>query len=389
MNFLKKAILLGCALVMMMLANCQQQTNSTDFTITGSNWDKYEGYTFNLGVQDSSDNGISTIGKSLIMNGEIKVQGHTNYVRNAFWSVTDSDGKLVTKGNCIVEPGNYSLHLKDKLVNMAMLNFEGGKYSTILYKDVFDSPDVIAALKAYFDFEATLTEADTMGTANYRKSVDIYQALPTALTEHYVELSTNHKDPVVRMLAMSFSYLELDKMKKEVLALQEEIGDHPEFITLNQIIQVRENYLQKAKISVGTAVKDFTAKDLSGKEFHLANVLKENKYTLVEFWASWCGPCRGEIPHMKKAYSHYKDKGFEIVSFSIDHSEKQWRKASEEDQIPWINTSDLLARKSPVVKLYGVTGVPNNYLVNGSGEIIAKDLRGDDLDHKLEELLGK
>lgn len=90
---------------------------------------------------------------------------------------------------------------------------------------------------------------------------------------------------------------------------------------------------------------------------------------------------------MKKAYENFKNKGFEIVSFSLDHEMKRWKKASEEENLPWINTGDLKAQKSPVVKMYGVSGIPANFLVDKTGTIVAKDLRQDALDSKLEELL--
>ncbi|MCV6605906.1 MAG: TlpA family protein disulfide reductase, partial [Porticoccaceae bacterium] len=109
---------------------------------------------------------------------------------------------------------------------------------------------------------------------------------------------------------------------------------------------------------------------------------------LVEFWASWCGPCRMEIPHMKKAYQKYRKKGFEIASFTLDSDMEDWEVASEEEEIPWLNLGDLKAMQSPVAKLYGVSGVPTNYLVEGgTGKIIAKNLRQDALDKKLAELL--
>ena len=138
---------------------------------------------------------------------------------------------------------------------------------------------------------------------------------------------------------------------------------------------------------IGQTIEDFSVNDIDGKQYSLLDVISKNKYTLVEFWASWCGPCRREIPHMKKVYAKYKSKGFEIFSYSLDDKEKSWIKASEEDGIDWINTSDLLAERSPIVELFAVYGVPRNYLVDSEGKILAIDLRQEKLEEKVKELL--
>ncbi len=134
-------------------------------------------------------------------------------------------------------------------------------------------------------------------------------------------------------------------------------------------------------------VGDFSTNNLVGISFNLADVLKVNRYVLIEFWASWCSPCRAEIPFLKEAYAKYSLKGFEIVSFSLDHEKEKWAKASEDDGITWIDVGDLRAHNSPVVALYGVTGIPDNYLVNSEGEIVATKLRREKLNEKLKELL--
>ncbi len=138
---------------------------------------------------------------------------------------------------------------------------------------------------------------------------------------------------------------------------------------------------------IGQTIEDFSVNDIDGKQYSLLDVISKNKYTLIEFWASWCVPCRAEIPHMKKVYAKYKSKGFEIFSYSLDDKEKSWIKASEEDGIDWINTSDLLGHKSPIVESFAVYGVPRNYLVDSEGKILAIDLRQEKLEEKVKELL--
>ncbi len=132
----------------------------------------------------------------------------------------------------------------------------------------------------------------------------------------------------------------------------------------------------------------FSADSLDGKATSLSQTCKANKYVLLEYWASWCGPCRSEIPHLKEAYTHYRDKGFEIFAYTLDDDRAAWVKASGQEELPWINTG--MGAKSDPVLLYEVTGVPANYLIDTStGLVVARDLRGDKLELKLKELLGE
>jgi thiol-disulfide isomerase/thioredoxin len=143
---------------------------------------------------------------------------------------------------------------------------------------------------------------------------------------------------------------------------------------------------ERKRFAIGADIRDFTAETLDGEDVQLADVRADSRIVLLEFWASWCGPCRTEIPHMKEAYERFREKGFEIVSFTIDDDREAWEEASAEEELPWINLGMGPEADAPVA--YNVTGVPKNYLVESrTGDIVAKDLRGHHLDEKLEELL--
>ncbi len=138
-------------------------------------------------------------------------------------------------------------------------------------------------------------------------------------------------------------------------------------------------------IKPGNAAPEFTLKNLAGEEFSLASL--KGKYVILDFWASWCGPCRASIPGVKELYAKYKDKGLEIVGISCDRKADDWKKASEEEQLPWINLIDTQDADRVATK-YAVHYIPSMFLLDKEGKMVGK-MNHDELDAKLKELLGE
>lgn len=139
------------------------------------------------------------------------------------------------------------------------------------------------------------------------------------------------------------------------------------------------------KSMVGTQMIDFKQNDVNGKTVSLKSF--RGKYILVDFWASWCGPCRAENPNILKAFNAYKEKGFTVIGISLDNNAANWKKAIRDDKMPWTQLSDLKGWKNEVASYFGIQSVPSNLLIDPSGKIIARDLRGAMLENKLNQLL--
>ncbi|MGF6926359.1 peroxiredoxin [Chitinophaga sp. W2I13] len=142
---------------------------------------------------------------------------------------------------------------------------------------------------------------------------------------------------------------------------------------------------EPSAVKVGQVAPDFTLPDPSGKMISLSSF--RGKYVLVDFWASWCGPCRQENPNVVKAYQQYKGKNFTILGVSLDKTKDKWQEAIKADGLAWNHVSDLKFWDSAVVPLYGLNAIPTNFLLDPQGKVIASNLRGPALEAKLQEVL--
>lgn len=160
--------------------------------------------------------------------------------------------------------------------------------------------------------------------------------------------------------------------------------------SLNSMIGSIEQQFEKymASTSGNVAAPEISLPDLNGKQHRLSDL--KGKVVLIDFWASWCGPCRKENPNVVRLYKKYNSKGFEIFSVSLDTDKAAWKQAIERDGLIWKNhVSDLMGWNTPLVQQYGISGIPYTVLIDGEGKIIGIGLRGEQLEQKLEEVLGK
>lgn len=346
-----------------------------------------------MSMGSSITDNLNVIAEAPIENGKFSLTHEVSEVRRVYFyvldAVSESGMKMApVKGQqFILEPGDLTLSMDQR----ARFVIEGGKYNDAVFNSWMQSDEYVAANKRYNEM---LKEPEAEAEQEKRVQADMrrdqFSKILDLESEGRKAIATTHPDPLARRLTLQTTWLVSGNWYSEALEELKEMSPDDPWVVMNvQREQERAELAAKRdKIAVGTPIVNFAAVDLDGDSMTLSDVQEDSKIVLLEFWASWCGPCRQEIPNLKEAYDKFSDKGFEIVSFTIDDDQEAWVQASQQEELPWVNLG--MGRESDAATKYTVTGVPYNLLFDAeTGKIVAKNLHGYDLDEKLEELLGQ
>ena len=201
-----------------------------------------------------------------------------------------------------------------------------------------------------------------------------------------VEMNRDNIYGVTTFLNNAYAFLSPEEVMEQIALFPAEWQQRTELTDLRKVME------QRLRTTVGQPYVDISAPNADDEAVSLKSVIENpaNKYVLVDFWASWCGPCLREIPYLQADYEKYRKKGFEIYAVSLDDERDAWVKTIADKQMKWIQVCDFKAFDSPASLDYAVESIPSNFLIRCSdGQIVAAQLRGKALGEKLEELLGK
>ncbi|WP_320815588.1 TlpA disulfide reductase family protein [Flavobacterium sp.] len=330
-------------------------------------------------IQDEA--GPITKDTAVIENGKFEFKGKFESIELAFIKIENENGQLpfiLEEGKINITYATDSL-FKSKVsgtMNNDKLQFYNNESNNISKKLAKFQQQNSERMKA------AKTAQDTATINMIMKEYSSYQTSLNDVSKNFIK--DNPKAFLSVLLVENFlmrQYLTNEEIKEYFSKLD------PSLLKTKSGLNIKNTLDSFENIQIGNKAPDFSAKNPEGKEISLKESL--GKVTIIDFWASWCGPCRAENPNVVALYNQYHEKGLNIIGVSLDKDAVKWKEAIAKDGLTWNHISNLKFWKEPIAELYNVKSIPATFILDANGNIIAKDLRGDALKAKVEELLAK
>lgn len=360
---MRKIMLFIACIAFWGLCNAQE-----GFRITG-NLGQLQQDTFYL-VAPSLNGTINVLGASILKDGNIEFQGRVPETMLATIMTSDQQGMIPL----MLENVNYTIRIGKESIEV-----EGGLEQAVLNKfNALQREAMKQQQKLQADMKIAYEEGNQMRVAALsgqgqkfmqgmqKQILELIKGNANSVTAAYLVLTTGMQAPSEQLQG----YYNL-------------LGERAKASSYGRIIAA--HLAEQGKTAVGEVAPDFTVNTPEGKPISLYGI--KAKVKLVDFWASWCAPCRAENPNVIRLYKKYHDKGLEVLGVSLDNDKSKWVQAIMQDGLPWLNGSDLKAQASEIVRMYNVRQIPYTLLLDENNRIVAKNLRGKELGKKIEELL--
>lgn len=362
-----RKIFSACLLLLSLAIYGQNKDYVINGTIAGEG---YEGKMIYLQTVSEDRSSLVKIDSALVQNNSFVLKNTSKSDEPELAILSFSEMQNTPQSLVVLESGNIN-------VKMGMPSVIGGT----IHNDECNS--FIQAQEELKNKLQALVEKDNYaymetpeGSAEYDKLLDQVR------TKGFEYTKANIQNGIGEFFL--FSFLEIFK-PNQVLELARET--RPSFKESQMGKSMITFFEEKSRFSEGAKYTDFSQPDMNGKLTALSDYVGKGKIVLVDFWASWCGPCIKEMPNVVRAYNEYKDKGFEIVGVSFDSEENAWKGAVSRLNMAWPQMSDLKGWKNGAGQIYGIKSIPFTMLLDKDGTIIATNLRGEQLVNKLKTLL--
>jgi peroxiredoxin len=279
----------------------------------------------------------------------------------------------------ILEPAAIKIVSTDSFSNVKVKGSESYKLFKELEEQSKPYNDNLQALSTQYGNYRKLK--DTVNMNRVEKSLDsLSEVQQEEVYGAYLKKNPNSPIAMIAMQSYAGWDINADKLEPIFNSFSSTVKNYPSAIAFKADLETAK------KTGIGKIAMDFTQNDTLGNPVTMSSF--RGKYLLIDFWASWCGPCRAENPNVVKVFNKFKDKGFHILGVSLDREgqKDKWLKAIHDDKLEWSHVSDLKFWDNAVSKQYGIKAIPQNLLLDPTGKIIGKNLRGEDLDKKLSEV---
>ena len=364
-------------LVFIAAITCLSCTSQGEYAIKGTASEDLEGK--KVFLMNRREDGVESIDSMEIKGGKFSFKGIQE--KPAIYTISmndtdDFDGSDY-RALLLVESGKITIDLKDNKVKI------GGTPANDAYQKTNDEVTILLKQAEALDQKYTSIDPATLSDEEKNKISDEFMIIEDSIKNLHLNFVVgNINNPLGEAIFFSLvGHLSLEEMEMVI----NNAGD--EFKSKEAGIAVTELISGIKQVAVGQKFTDFTMPDPSGKEISLSDYAGKGKYVLIDFWASWCGPCIRELPTLVEAYKLYKNKNFEIVGVSLDSKDEPWKAAIKNNKMTWPQMSDLKQWNSQARGIYNFNGIPHTILLDPEGIIIAKDLRGKQLMEKLQELI--